>query len=101
MSLAAHYGNEDVVILLIRKSAKLIRDNYGMNAIQYAARSGFENVVDILIDRFPLRINDEDKERKTAVYLAAYQWYPKVIKVLLKKRCSFQQTRYVGSHERI
>jgi len=85
LGLAAHYGHEEVVkILLAREEVNPDKpDDYGRTPLLSAAQNGHEGVVEILLGRKEVNPDNRDIDGKTPLLLAAWYGYEGVVKLLL------------------
>ena len=87
LSLAAEYGQEAVVRLLIKRDGVDIntKDNEEKTPLIWAAENGHEAVVQLLIEEDGIDINAKDNEEKTPLIWAALRGHEAVVRLLIER----------------
>nr|BCR37381.1 transient receptor potential cation channel subfamily A member 1 isoform 277V [Buergeria japonica] len=84
LHMAAQNGHDKIVFLLLKKGALMLSDYRGWTALQYAAHGGYTRTIKTLLDTSISLIDKPDKEKNTALHLAAKEGHPKAVSLLLE-----------------
>ncbi|KAL7268016.1 hypothetical protein RUND412_009377 [Rhizina undulata] len=84
---AAHFGNEEMVQLLLEKEGIDInpKNRCGSTPLFAAARRGHESVVRLLLKKEGIDINPKDEDGETPLFAAASGGHESVVGLLLEK----------------
>lgn len=83
LHLAVYFEIEEVVKALLASHNPDVRDSCGQTALSYAAKSGHEAVVRLLLAIDGVNVNSEDSYGQTPLYLAAQNGREAVVRLLL------------------
>nr|BCR37383.1 transient receptor potential cation channel subfamily A member 1 isoform 277V [Buergeria buergeri] len=84
LHMAAQNGHDRIVFLLLKKGALMLSDYRGWTALQYAAHGGYTRTIKTLLDTSISLIDKLDKEKNTALHLAAKEGHAKAVALLLE-----------------
>ncbi|XP_069813573.1 transient receptor potential cation channel subfamily A member 1 isoform X1 [Dendropsophus ebraccatus] len=84
LHLAAENGHDRIVFLLLKKGALLLSDYRGWTGLHYAAFGGYTRTIKVLLDTSISLIDKVDKEKNTALHLAAREGHAKAVGLLLE-----------------
>ncbi|XP_072267162.1 transient receptor potential cation channel subfamily A member 1 isoform X2 [Pyxicephalus adspersus] len=84
LHLAAQNGHDRIVFLLLKKGALMLCDYRGWTALHYAAYGGFTRTIKTLLDTSISLMDKPDKEKNTALHLAAKEGHAKAVALLLE-----------------
>jgi len=86
LHLAARYGHEAVIKLLLEKGTDIAAKDRGrVTALHEAAKHGHEATVRLLLARDNIKVNSKDMDNRTPLSFAAEDGYEAVVKLLLAR----------------
>ena len=80
LMLAANYGNDNMVKILLPKSDIKATDGYEMSALMYAARFGNKKSVELLLPKSDVKARNNDGQ--TALDIAKSEGYNQIVELL-------------------
>ncbi|XP_040210340.1 transient receptor potential cation channel subfamily A member 1 isoform X1 [Rana temporaria] len=84
LHLAAENGHDRIIFLLLKRGALMLSDYRGWAALHYAAHGGYTRTIKTILDTSHSLIDKPDKEKNTALHLAAKEGHAKAVALLLE-----------------